>query len=103
MKNEELTPLDALGAYTKIIIGAGRRCSRPRRTASTDAAAATQGLGLIAAVNTREDMDEQDAVLAGALATGSLTPADRVAFDQAAGRQQDDTALYTRSCSPRLS
>ena len=44
-----------------------------------------QGLGLISAVNTQEDMSEQDAVLASALASGSLTGADRVAFSQARG------------------
>jgi len=55
---------------------------------------AMQGLGLISAVDTQEDVSEQDALLAGALASGSLTADARVAFGQAAGRQQDDTLLY---------
>uniref|UniRef100_UPI002629C245 sensor histidine kinase n=1 Tax=Trebonia sp. TaxID=2767075 RepID=UPI002629C245 len=65
-----------------------------------DATAVEQGLGLISAVNTQEDVSEQDAVLAGALASGSLTAADRVAFSQAAGRQQDDTMLYEELLTP---
>ena len=60
----------------------------------TNTAGAEQGLGLIAAVNTQEDVSEQDALLAGALMSGSLTADDRVAFGQASGRQQDDTLLY---------
>ena len=99
VKNEELTPLDALGAYTKIIMEQSA-VFQAEANSTTDAAAATEGLGLIATVSTREDIDEQDAVLAGALASGSLTPADRVVFDQAAGRQQDDTALYTNLLTP---
>ena len=99
VKNEELTPLDALGAYTKIIMEQSA-VFQAEANSTTDAAAATEGLGLIATISTREDIDEQDAVLAGALASGSLTPADRVVFDQAAGRQQDDTALYTNLLTP---
>ena len=59
----------------------------------TSAAASTQGLGLISTINTREDISEQDALLAGALAAGDLTPDERVGFAQAAGREQDDTLL----------
>ena len=66
----------------------------------TDAAGIEQGLGLISAVNTQEDVSEQEAVLAGALASGSLTAADRVAFSQAAGREQDDTLLYEQLFTP---
>ena len=66
----------------------------------SDAAGAEQGLGLISAVNTQEDMSEQDAMLASALVSGSLTADDRVAFGQAAGRQQDDTLLYEELFTP---
>ena len=66
----------------------------------SNAAGAEQGLGLISAVNTQEDMSEQDAILAGALVSGSLTPTERVAFGQAAGRQQDDTLLYQELFTP---
>jgi len=66
----------------------------------SDAAGAEQGLGLISAVNTQEDVSEQDALLAGALASGTLTPAERVAFGQAVGREQDDTLLYQELFTP---
>ena len=66
----------------------------------SDAAGVEQGLGLISAVNTQEDVSEQDAVLASALVSGSLTADDRVAFGQAAGRQQDDTLLYQQLFTP---
>ena len=76
------------------------RCCRPRPTASPTRPASEQGLGLISAVNTQEDMSEQDAMLASALVSGSLTADDRVAFGQAAGRQQDDTLLYQELFTP---
>ena len=66
----------------------------------TSAAPVLQGFGLISAVNTQEDMSEQDAVLASALASGSLTGPDRVAFSNAVGRQQDDTLTYQQLLTP---
>ena len=66
----------------------------------SNAAGAEQGLGLISAVNTQEDMSEQDALLASALVGGSLTANDRVAFGDAVGRQQDDTLLYQQLFTP---
>jgi signal transduction histidine kinase len=95
----QLTPLDALAAYTKIIADQDT-VFQAEASSITDSGASTQGLGLISAVNAREDLSEQDAVLAGALARGSLTGPDRVAFSQAVGRQQDDTLLYTALLTP---
>jgi signal transduction histidine kinase len=95
----KLTSLDAFAAYTKIITDQDS-VFQAQASSLTDTFASSQGLGLIASVNAREDLDEQDAVLAGALAAGLLTPADRVAFAQAAGRQQDDTALYSVLLTP---
>jgi signal transduction histidine kinase len=94
-----LPPLDAFGAYTKVITDQDT-VFQAEAASITDASAASQGLGLIASVNAREDMFEQDVVLAGALASGSITPQDRVVFSLAAGRQQDDTALYTAMFTP---
>ncbi|HEX7159717.1 MAG TPA: nitrate- and nitrite sensing domain-containing protein [Trebonia sp.] len=95
----KLTSLDAFAAYTKIITDQDS-VFQAQASSLTDTFASSQGLGLIASVNAREDLDEQDAVLAGAFAAGSLTPAGRVAFAQAAGRQQDDTALYSALLTP---
>ena len=95
----KLTSLDAFAAYAKIITDQDS-VFQAQASSLTDTFASSQGLGLIASVNAREDLDEQDAALAGALAAGSLTPADRVAFAQAVGRQQDDTALYSALLTP---
>src|SRR5215831_10610494 len=94
-----LPPLDAFGAYTKVITDQDT-VFQAEAASITDASAASQGLGLIASVNAREDMFEQDVVLAGALASGSISPQERVVFSLAAGRQQDDAALYTAMFTP---
>jgi signal transduction histidine kinase len=91
---KKLPSLTAFADYTGVIGGQGA-VLQAEASSISDANGAEQGLGLIQAVNTQEDMSEQDALLAGALASGSLTPQERVAFGQAAGREQDDTALYT--------
>ena len=96
---KELAPLAAFAAYTKIITDQDS-VFQAEAASMTDTTASSQGLGLISTVNAREDLDEQDAVLAGALASGTLAPEGRVAFNQAAGRQQDDTALYTALLTP---
>jgi len=90
---KKLPPLTAFADYTTVIGGQGA-VLQAEASSISDAAGAEQGLGLISAVNTQEDVSEQDAVLAGALVSGSLTADDRVAFGQAAGRQQDDTLLF---------
>jgi signal transduction histidine kinase len=95
----QLAPLSALAAYTKIIADQGA-VLEAEANSITDVAGVEQGLGLISAVNTQEDVSEQQAVLGGALASGSLTAADRVAFSQAAGREQDDTLLYEQLFTP---
>jgi Nitrate and nitrite sensing/Histidine kinase-, DNA gyrase B-, and HSP90-like ATPase/HAMP domain len=96
---KQLAPLSALEAYTNIIADQGA-VLEAEANSITDVAGVEQGLGLISAVNTQEDVSEQQAVLAGALASGSLTAADRVAFSQAAGREQDDTLLYEQLFTP---
>jgi signal transduction histidine kinase len=95
----KMPALTAFADYTNVIAGQGAVLSAEASSIS-DAAGAEQGLGLISAVNTQEDMSEQDAILASALVSGSLTPNDRVAFGDAAGRQQDDTLLYQELFTP---
>jgi signal transduction histidine kinase len=95
----KLPALTALVDYTNVIAGQGA-VLQAEASSISDAAGVEQGLGLISAVNTQEDMSEQDAILAGALVSGSLTSAERVAFGQAAGRQQDDTLLYEELFTP---
>jgi signal transduction histidine kinase len=95
----KLPALTGFADYTNVIAGQGAVLQAEANSIS-NAAGAEQGLGLISAVNTQEDMAEQDAILAGALVSGSLAPAERVAFGQAAGRQQDDTLLYQELFTP---
>ena len=95
----KLPALTAFADYTNVIAGQGA-VLQAEASSISDAAGVEQGLGLISAVNTQEDMSEQDAILAGALVSGSLTAAERVAFGQAAGRQQDDTLLYQQLFTP---
>ena len=95
----KLSPIDTLEAYSEIIADQDN-VFQAQAASMTDTSASSQGLGLISAVNAREDLSEQDAVLAGALAANTLTGPDRAAFGQAAGRQFDDTQLYERLLSP---
>jgi signal transduction histidine kinase len=86
-------PLAALQGYTQVILSI-TGVFQAEASSMTDARAATQGIGLISTVNVREELSIQDAVLAGALASGTMTPQGRVAFVEAAGRQQDDELLF---------
>lgn len=95
----KLPPLGVLEAYTNIIAGQGA-VLQAEANSILNTQGAMQGLGLISAVNTQEDVSEQDAVLASALVSGSLTPEDRVAFSNAVGRLQDDTLLYQQLLTP---
>jgi signal transduction histidine kinase len=90
---KKLPPLGALEAYTNIIAGQAV-VLQAEANSILDSAPAIQGLGLISAVNTQEDVSEQDAVLASALVSGSLSAEDRVAFSNAVGRLQSDTLSY---------
>jgi signal transduction histidine kinase len=86
----KLSALVAFEAYTKVIADQ-EPVFQSEASSMTETVAAAQALGLICAVNAREDVSEQDALLAGALAAGSLTTQERVAFSDAVGRQTDDT------------
>jgi signal transduction histidine kinase len=96
---KKLAPLSALEAYTNIIAGQGA-VLQAEANSIQDSAPVLQGLGLISAVNTQEDVSEQDAVLASALESGSLTQEDRVAFSNAGGRLQADTLSYEQLLTP---
>src|SRR5487761_1646547 len=96
---KKLSPIDTLQAYSEIVADQDN-VFQSQAASMTDTSASSQGLGLISAVNAREDLSEQDAVLAGALPANPLTGPDRAAFGQAAGRQFDDTQLYQRLLTP---
>jgi len=94
-----ISPFNTLIAYSDII-ATQDNVFQSQAATMTQTIASSQGLGLISTVNAREDLSEQDAVLAGALAAQSLTGPERAAFSQAAGRQFEDTQLYERLLSP---
>ena len=88
----KISPITAFAGYSNIVLDEST-VFQAEATSLTNSTAATTGLGLISNVNAREDLDQQDALLAGALASGKLTDQERVVFNQAAGREQDDEAL----------
>jgi signal transduction histidine kinase len=94
--NNAIPAITAFTDYTTLIDGLPG-VFQAEAGSLTDAGAATQGLGLIETVLAREEIDQQDALLAGALASGTLTTDERVGFVQAAGREMDDEALYTNT------
>jgi hypothetical protein len=96
---KKLNPIDVFQAYSEIIADQDT-VFQAQAASMTQTIASSHGLGLISAVNAREDLSEQDAVLAGALAANSLTGPDRAAFGMAYGRQFQDTQLYERLLSP---
>jgi signal transduction histidine kinase len=96
---KQVRPIEAFAAYTQVILDQDT-VFQAEANSMTDASASSAGLGLISSVNAREDVSEQDALLAGALASGTLDGPSRVAFSQAAGRQQDDTALTQALLTP---
>src|ERR1700722_4229238 len=96
---KKLSPIDALSEYTNVIAGQGA-VFQAELSSVTDAGLVLQSSGLLSAVKVQEDISEQDAVLASALASGSLTGADRVVFTDAVGRQQDDTLNSAELLTP---
>src|SRR5215469_196669 len=98
VKAGQVPSLTAMLGYTNVILGIPK-VFQVEAGSLTNAQAVTQGFGLIASVNAREELDEQDALLAGALAAGHLDAPSRVAFAQAAGREQDDQALMQATFS----
>lgn len=95
----KLTVIQAFDAYTNVILDEPP-IFQAEANSMTDGSAVASGVGLISTVNEREDVDEQDSILAAALAAGTMTPEERVIFDNAAGREQDDQALFEKLLSP---
>jgi signal transduction histidine kinase len=89
---QKISPIVAFAGYSDIVTDEPV-VFQAEASSLTNTTAATTGMGLISSVNAREDLDQQDALLAGALASGKLTNQARVVFNQAAGREQDDDAL----------
>jgi signal transduction histidine kinase len=99
VEGDKISAIQAFEAYTDVIMNTPV-IFQAEADSLTNGSAVSSGLGLISAVNEHEDVGEQDAMLAGALASGVLTPQERVIFDEAAGRQQDDTTLADKLLNP---
>jgi signal transduction histidine kinase len=98
VSNNAIAPIPAFTDYTTLIEGIPG-VFQSEATSMTNATAATQGFGLIETILEREEIRQQDALLAGALASGTFTTDERVGFEQAAGREMDDAALSLNTLS----
>jgi signal transduction histidine kinase len=84
---QALSPLDALAAYSQ-----GLAAEPKLFLAEADSETVTnqfgQAVGLIATVQAREELAQEDALLSGILARGRITSADRAAFVEMAATRQ---------------
>ena len=99
VSGKAIPAFDAFTAYTSVITDQDIVLDS-EASSMTETTTSSEGMGLISAINAREDVSEQDALLAGALAAGTISSQDRVAFGLAGGRLQDDTALFQKLLSP---
>jgi signal transduction histidine kinase len=87
VKARALTPLAALGLYSQGI-ATEPQLFLSEAESETDATAVAQAIGLIATAQAREQLSQEDALLAGVLAGNRMTQNDRFAFtEMAAGRR----------------
>jgi signal transduction histidine kinase len=93
-----MTALDALKAYDQGS-AAMLQLFLTEAASVTDNTQATQTLGLINTVASRDFLSQEDALLAGMLAARRIPPADRAAFSQLAGER----AAYMESATAMLS
>jgi signal transduction histidine kinase len=89
VKTQVLTPLRALSLYNQGL-AANTKLFQAEAGSVTIAYGATQGLGLVAVVQSREALSQEDALLSGMLAGNRITSADRAAFTQMAATRQAD-------------
>jgi signal transduction histidine kinase len=80
------TPLNVFGAYTKLIADEPN-LFLSESASLTDATAAEQSLGLIATVEVREDLQQEDAWLSGMFAGGNFNQANRTVFSELAANR----------------
>jgi signal transduction histidine kinase len=99
VKARILSPLDALAAYSQGLAGEIRLF-----LVQTESVVVTnqlpQAIGLIATVQAREQLSQEDALLSGMLAAKRGTAEDRVAFTQMAAARQAHAAYAAYILSP---
>jgi signal transduction histidine kinase len=97
--DQALSPLDALAAYSQ-----GLAAEPKLFLAEADSETVTtqfgQAIGLIATVQAREQLSQEDALLSGILARGRMSTADRAAFVQMAATRQTEAQYADYILSP---
>jgi signal transduction histidine kinase len=99
VKARALSPLEALGFYSQ-----GITAENKLFLIQTESVVVTdqlpQAIGLIAAVQAREQLSQEDALLTGMLAANRIAAKDRVAFTGLAAARQADAAYADYILSP---
>jgi signal transduction histidine kinase len=99
VKARALSPLDALGFYSQ-----GITAENKLFLIQTESVVVTdqlpQAIGLIAAVQAREQLSQEDALLTGMLVGKRITAKDRIAFTDMAAARQADAAYADYILSP---
>jgi signal transduction histidine kinase len=99
VKARVLSPLDALGLYSQ-----GITAENKLFLIQTESVVVTdqlpQAIGLIAAVQAREQLSQEDALLTGMLVGKRITAKDRIAFTDMAAARQADAAYADYILSP---
>ncbi len=99
VKARILSPLDALAAYSQGLAGEIKLF-----LVQTESVVVTdqlpQAIGLIATVQAREQLSQEDALLSGMLAAKGITAQDRAAFTQMAAARQAHAAYADYILSP---
>ena len=99
VKARALSPLDALGAYSQGITTQIKLfLSQTESVTLNDQQ--IQAVGLIATVQAREQLSQEDALLSGMLAAKRITAKNRIAFNDLAATRQADVAYADYILSP---
>jgi signal transduction histidine kinase len=99
VKARALSPLDALGFYSQGITSQVKLFLDQTESVVVNDQQ-IQAVGLIAAVQAREQLSQEDALLAGMLAAKRISPTNRVAFTDLAATRQADAAYADYILSP---
>ena len=99
VKARALSPLDALGAYSQGITTQLKLFLIQTESVTLNDQQ-IQAVGLIATVQAREQLSQEDALLSGMLAANRISPKNRIAFTDLAATRQADLAYANYILSP---
>src|SRR5260370_29957083 len=99
VKARALSPLDALGAYSQGITTQIKLFLIQTESVTANSQQ-IQAVGLIATVQAREQLSQEDALLSGMLATKRISPKNRIAFTDLAATRAADMAHANYILSP---